>query len=89
MQGQKFSTVNYRVFWFHVAWVVEIDYGDGEPIMLNEESVEAAIKTVREQRWKYRSEAEFKNALRIYEGALHFMRKEIERQMTVEVAARC
>lgn len=83
-----FSKVNYRVYWFQVAWVMEIDYGDGESVVLNEESVVAAIEAVRKQRRKYRSEAEFKNALKVYEDALNYLRKESNRLMMADVATR-
>lgn len=57
---------------------VTIDMNDGFRMDFSEVELEEAVKNIRQKRHKYADQAEWVTTLAVYEGALKFLREQVE-----------
>jgi hypothetical protein len=74
-----FQKANYSFLWSATgAPVVQIDLADEYPAAYTESSLAKIIEKVRRMRKSYPTEAEYQAALGVFEGALKYLRTELD-----------
>jgi hypothetical protein len=73
-----FRTANYKLLWTEKGPRVVINLGDGFPETCSETQLVNVLKDIRAKRGRYKQETEFTAVLKVYQGALSYLRQQIE-----------